>query len=212
MSPVKAATLLLPVYVLSDVVGIYLYRKEFSARNLKILIPASIVGVLIGWGTASMLSDRAVALLIGLMGVGFCLNTWLRRKSDAPPIVPSVAKGWLCGALSGFTSFVSHAGSPPFQIYVLPQKLPKLVFAGTSTILFAVINAAKIVPYANLRPYSVADLKAAATLLPFALVATVIGAWLTRRIADAWFFRFVQIALFVVSLKLIADSVPGLAP
>ena len=27
------------------------------------------------------------------------------------------------GALTGFTSFVSHAGAPPYQVYVLPLKL-----------------------------------------------------------------------------------------
>ena len=64
------------------------------------------------------------------------------------------AAGILWGTLAGFTSFISHAGAPPFQIYVLPQRLPKLVFAGTSTILFATINAAKIVPGAPHPPPS----------------------------------------------------------
>ena len=37
MSPVKAAVLLLPIYIISDVVSVWLYRKDFSAANLKIL-------------------------------------------------------------------------------------------------------------------------------------------------------------------------------
>jgi uncharacterized protein len=207
MSPIKAAALLLPVYVASDVVGVYLYRKKFSAPNLKILIPAGIVGVLIGWSTASVLSDRAIGVLIGLLGVGFCLKTWFVRTTAVKPATPNIGKGVFWGTLSGFTSFVSHAGGPPFQIYVLPQRLAKLEFAGTSTILFAVINAAKIIPYANLRPYAMADLRTAAAILPVALFGTVLGAYLTKRIGDAWFFRLVQIALFIVSLKLIIDNV-----
>ena len=39
-----------------------------------------------------------------------------------------------------------------------------------------------------------------------ALTGAVCGAWLTRRIADVWFYRVVQISLFVVSLKLVADA------
>jgi hypothetical protein len=31
MSPVKAAVLLLPLYVISDLAGIWLYRRDFSA-------------------------------------------------------------------------------------------------------------------------------------------------------------------------------------
>jgi uncharacterized membrane protein YfcA len=188
-------------------VGVYLYRKNFSAPNLKILIPAGIAGVLIGWSTASLLSDRAVGVLIGVLGVGFCLKTWFVRTTAEKPAAPNVGKGLFWGALSGFTSFVSHSGGPPFQIYVLPQRLAKLEFAGTSTILFAVINAAKIIPYADLRPYATADLRTAAAILPVALLGTVLGAYLTKRISETWFFRLVQIALFIVSIRLITDNV-----
>ena len=206
MSPVKAAVLLLPIYVISDVVSVWLYRKDFSAPNLKILIPAGLLGVLIGWLTASFTSDSAVKLMIGCMGVGFCLNTWLRKTpQDKQPVNPK--KGWFWGTMAGFTSFISHAGGPPFQIYVLPQRLPKIQFAGTATLLFAVINAAKIWPYQLLQPYSHDDLMRAADLIPFALVGTVLGAYITKKIADVWFYRFVQAGLFVVSLKLIADVV-----
>jgi uncharacterized membrane protein YfcA len=206
MSPVKAATLLLPIYVLTDLYGIWLYRKDYSARNLKILLPAGIAGVMIGWSSAAWLPDRSIAIMIGFMGIGFCLNTWLR---SAPPLTsepPSVRKGWFWGALAGFTSFVSHAGGPPFQIYVLPQRLPKLVYAGTSTIMFAALNAAKIIPYQQLRPYSTGDLHVALLLVPPALAGAFLGAWLTRRISDRLFFRAVQGALFLVSLKLIYDA------
>jgi len=206
MSPVKAAVLLLPIYIISDVVSVWLYRKNFSAPNLKILIPAGIVGVGIGWLTASVTSDSAVKLMIGCLGVGFCLSTWLRKTpQDKQPA--NTKKGWFWGTVAGFTSFISHAGGPPFQIYVIPQRLPKLEFAGTATLLFAVINAAKIWPYQMLQPYSYDDLMRAADLMPFALVGTVLGAYITRKIADVWFYRLVQAGLFVVSLKLIADVV-----
>jgi uncharacterized membrane protein YfcA len=206
MSPVQAAVLLLPIFVISDVAGVWLYRREFSAPNLKILIPAGIFGVGVGWATASMVSDRAIMLMIGLVGVGFCLNLWLRGQSAAVAQPPHVGKGWFWGTLAGFTSFISHAGAPPYQVYMLPQKLPKAAFAGTSTIVFAVINAAKIIPYQNLRPYSASSLHYAAWLVPFALVGAFAGAYLTRRLADQWFFRLVQVSLFVVSVKLIADA------
>lgn len=206
MSPVKAAGLLLPIYVVSDVAGVWLYRRDFSSPNLRILLPAGILGVVVGWLTASLVSDRVITLMIGLMGVSFCLNAWLRKQDNAPAKLPSVPKGSFWGLLAGFTSFISHAGAPPFQVYMLPQKLPKAQFAGTATIVFAVINAAKILPYQNLRPYSAYTLSSAATLVPFALCGAVCGAWLTRRIADVWFYRVVQISLFAVSLKLMAGA------
>jgi uncharacterized membrane protein YfcA len=210
MSPVKAAVMLLPIYVISDAAGIWLYRKEFSLINLKILIPAGIFGVVVGWLTASLISDIAIKFLMGLIGVSFCLNSWLRKNTPGPTQPAHVPKGLFWGTLAGFTSFISHAGAPPFQVYVLPQRLPKAQFAGTSTLVFAVINAAKIWPYQQLRPYSSDDLLGAAVLVPAALLGTVMGAYLTRKMTDVWFFRIVQTGLLLVSLKLIADALTSM--
>jgi uncharacterized protein len=205
ISPVTAAVLLLPIFVMTDAVGVWLYRRDFSRRNVQILIPAGIAGVLFGWAVASHLSDRGVALLIGALGIGYCLNSWLRNAPAGAGQPGSLGWGWFWGSIAGFTSFVSHAGAPPYQIYVLPQRLKKTTFAGTSTIVFAAINLAKVGPYMQLRPYSMADLRTVAWLVPTALLGTVLGAWLTRRIADLWFFRLVQMGLFAVSCKLIYD-------
>lgn len=187
MSPVKAAALLLPIFVISDLVGVYLYRRDFSEANLRLLIPAGILGVLAGWLTASIVSDWVVTFMIGAMDVAFCLNVWLRKQTDSAARPLDRAKGWFWGTLAGFTSFISHSGGPPFQIFTRPQKLAKAEFSGTATIVFAVINAAKIIPYQNLHPYSHETLLDAMVLIPFALIGTVAGAFLTRRISDIWF-------------------------
>lgn len=209
MSPINAAVLLLPIYILSDTVGVWLYRKEFSVQNLKVLIPAGFIGVGVGWATASLVSDTIVSLLIGVMGVLFCLNIWLgRRHLDAPKEATRI-RGIFWGAVSGFTSFVSHAGSPPYQIYMLPQKLPKMVFAGTTTILFAAINLAKVVPYASLHPYSLATLNVALVLLPSAVLGTIAGRVMVTKLPEAKFFLVVQIALFVICVRLIVGVLAG---
>lgn len=205
MSPVKAAVLLLPIYVVSDMVSVWLYRKHFSLPNLKILVPSSVLGIFLGWLTASIVSDSAVKLLIGVIGIGFCLNIWLRRTPQATQGV-GVKKGVFWGVITGFTSFICHAGAPPFQMYVLPQRLPKVVFAGTATILFTIVNLVKVLPYQQLNPYTTSDLMQAAWLVPTALIGTLVGAYLTRRIADIWFFRIIQFGLFGISIKLIVDA------
>ena len=206
MSPINAVVMLLPIYIISDMVGLWLYRKNFSAINLKILIPAGVGGVLVGWLTASLVSDTAVKMMVGLMGVGFVLNAWIKRKSEQAPSPASWGRGSLWGVIAGFASFISHAGGPPFQVYLLPQKLPKIVFAGTSTLFFTAINLVKLAPYHQLRPYDTEQMMGAVVLIPFALIGTVVGAYLTRKIADEWFFKAVQIGLLAISLKLIADA------
>ncbi len=207
MSPMVAAILILPIYILSDVVGVWLYRREYSAPNIKVLIPAGFLGVLIGWQTASHVSDTMVSFLIGVMGITFCLYTWLKKQATGSAKPANMGKGLFWGTLSGFTSFVSHAGAPPFQVYTLPQKLPKMVFAGTSTLVFAAINLAKIIPYSNLYPYTTSTLKVCVLLLPVAAIGTLCGKKLIEKLSEKWFYLAVQIALFIISIKLVISAI-----
>jgi uncharacterized protein len=207
ISPVTAAALLLPIYVVSDMFGLYLYRHHFSLRNLAILTPAAIVGVGLGWLFSAHLSSTFIGMLVGLVGLLFCVNAWVGMRYRRKARKADVARGIFWGVLTGLTSFVSHSGAPPFQMYVLPQHLEKLVFAGTSTILFAIVNAVKLVPYWELQQFSNLDLSLAGWLLPSAVAGTFIGAKLTRIMPDGPFFLLVQLTLFGLSLKLIADWV-----
>lgn len=210
VSPVQAAGLLLPIFVVSDWFGLWAYRREFSARNLAILIPASILGIGIGWATAAIVSEALVTLLIGLMGLVFAIDRLRPRGGAAPERPADIPRGVFWGMVTGFTSFVSHAGAPPYQMYVLPQRLPKMVYAGTSTILFTVVNAVKLVPYWALGQLSLGNLEKVAVLAPAAVAATFLGVRLTRRISEAWFFRLVLAALALVSVKLVWDGARGL--
>lgn len=210
MPPIQAAGLLLPIYVVSDMFGLWVYRRAWDRRNLTILIPAAIGGVAIGWALAARITNDQVTLIVGLIGLLFCLDRWFRPKAGEkkPADVP---RGIFWGALSGFTSFVSHAGSAPYQWYVLPQRLDKLVYAGTTTILFAVINTTKLVPYWALGQLNPQNLATSVTLFPVAIAATFAGARIVRAIPDGIFYRFVEIGLLVISMKLLWDGARGMA-
>jgi len=210
MPPIAAAGLLLPVYVISDMFGVWAYRREFSWRNLAILIPAAAIGIGIGWATASIVTDAEVMLAVGLIGLAFCFNRWFGAGSQEqrPADVP---RGLFWGAVSGFTSFVTHAGGPPYQMYVVPQRLPKMVYAGTTTLVFAAVNAMKLLPYWALGQLNPANLKVTALLVPVAVAATFIGVRLTRIIPEETFYRIVVGALFLLSVKLVFDGVRALA-
>ena len=206
MSPLRAAALLLPIYVVTDMFGLLAYRREFSARNLAILVPAAIVGIGIGWATASIVSESFVTLLVGLIGLAYCLDLWRKRHLELPPKPADVQRGLFWGALTGFTSFVSHSGAPPYQMYVMPQRLSKLVFAGTSTILFAIVNAVKLLPYWALGQLNSENLPTAAALFPIGIAATFAGVRLVRVLSEEKFFQLVTIALFLISAKLTYDG------
>ena len=140
LPPLEAAALLLPVLITQDLISLYVYRREWDASNLKIMLPGAIVGMGIAWLFASIISDNAVRIIVGLIGLVFVIDVW-RKRARIEPHRMGPAAGVFWGAVSGFTSFMTQAGGPPFQVYVLPQRLPKLVLVGTMTIFFAIVNA-----------------------------------------------------------------------
>jgi uncharacterized protein len=210
MNPVVAAGMLLPVYVVSDMFGLYAYRHAFDRRVLAIIVPGAIFGIGVGWATASVVPEAAVTLLVGVIGLAFALNLILRKPAVAEPKRAEVAPGLFWAAVTGFTSFVSHAGAPPYQVYTLPLGMGKAVFAGTSTIAFTVINAVKLIPYYALGQLGLENLEMAAVLSVPAVVAVFAGVRLVRVMPEKLFFRLVTWALLLISAKLIWDGARGL--
>lgn len=210
MSPVAAAGMLLPVYVVSDMFGLIAYRRNFDRTVLTIIICGMTVGVGIGWALAHVVPEPAVTLVVGLIGTIFALNLILREKPDTPARKPRWKSGLFWGTITGFTSFVSHSGGPPYQVWVLPLKLSKAVFVGTSVIAFSYVNAIKLVPYYFLGQLNLENLRVAALLMAPAAASVWLGVWLVRILPEKLFFQLVTWALLILSLKLIWDGAAGL--
>ncbi|MGB3314225.1 MAG: sulfite exporter TauE/SafE family protein [Albidovulum sp.] len=209
ISPVAAAGLLLPVYVASDMIGLYAYRRAFDRRVLAILAPAAVLGIGLGWLTAAAVPERLVTGIVGAIGVAFALSLILRLRPEGQGRRATLGPGLFWGAMTGYTSFVSHAGAPPYQVYVLPLKLEKTVFAGTTTVLFTFVNAVKLVPYWALGQLSPANLQIAAVLALPAILAVLAGVRLVKVLPADLFFRLVTWALLAVSLKHLWSAVTG---
>jgi len=206
ISPVTAAGLTLPIFVLSDVVAVISYRRSFNWPVLRMMLPAALVGIGAGWLTAAWISDDAVRLIVGAVSVLFSLNYWFRGRLRAEPSKPSTPKGLFWGAMSGFTSFVSHNGGAPFQMYVLPLGFPPMVYAGTSTIFFAAVNATKLIPYFFLGQFKSANLEAAAILTPLSVACALLGVRIVKVIDQRLFYRLIYVLMFAIGLFLIVQA------
>ena len=207
ISPVKAAAITLPILIAQDWVGVWSFRREFDRRNLLILAPSSVLGIAIATLLAAHVSENAVRFLVGAISLGFVGFMLVRdHLSTSEGSHPGVAPGVFWGALSGFTSFVSHAGAPPFLVYVLPQKLEPRIFAGTSVIFFAIVNLLKVPPYVLLGQFTSETLRASALLLPLAVASAFFGVWVVRRLPAERFYNLVLLLSFLLGVKLIYDS------
>ncbi len=204
--PVQAASIVLPILIVQDLYGIYVYRRHWDAFNLKVLAPGAVIGVFAGYLLASRLPEAAVGLTVGGISLVFGLRQLWPRSSITPTRRPSRAAGWFWGALSGFTSMISHAGSPPYQIYVMPQRLEARVFVGTSVLFFAFVNWMKVIPYLALGQITRGNLTTSLVLFPLAIATTWLGVVLVRRFSSERFYLLSYWLMIIVGLKLIFDA------
>jgi len=213
VSPIKAAAIMLPILIVMDIVSLWTWRGVFDAKTLKIMLPAGMVGIGIGWATASWVTAGEVRLLVGAVALLFAAD-YLRQRLFVKSAVAkphNAVKGSFWGMIAGFTSFVSHAGGPPYQFYALPLGQDPKLYVGTSVIFFAIVNAVKLLPYFALGQFDPGNLATSAVLMPIAPVATLAGAWIVRRIDRTVFYPFMYIMIFLVGLKLVYDGMMSLA-
>lgn len=204
-----AAGMLLPLLLVMDAIAIWTYRKDANWHILRIMLPGAAIGTLIGWALWAIVSDAMVLLFVGVITLLFILDALLPLRKKLEGLPPSRPWGAFWGGFAGFTSFISHTGGPPFQIYVLPQRLTPVNYAGTTAFFFAIVNTAKLVPYFFLGQLNVANLTTGAMLVPVAIAGVVIGVWAVRRISVKRFYQLTYWLVFLLSLKLIYDGVNG---
>ena len=80
MSPITAAGLLLPVYLVSDIFALSAYRRDNDKQVMIIAIVGMTAGVFIGWLTAHIMIEWAITFFIGLMGSAFALYSILDKS------------------------------------------------------------------------------------------------------------------------------------
>jgi uncharacterized protein len=212
VSPVQAAAITLPILIVQDVVSVWAYRYTWDRRNVVLLVLGGLSGVITGYLLAAKVSDAAIALAVGIISVAFAIRRLVLERGPVPPdpVPGTTPRGLFWGWVTGFTSMIAHAGGPPFQIYVMPQKLPRDVFVGTGSILFAIINWIKVPPYLALGQFTPENMTTAAALMPVAIASTWAGVLLVRRVSGQRFYTVVYVLLIFVGAKLIYDGARAL--
>jgi len=115
----------------------------------------------------------------------------------------------MSGIGSGFTSAIAHAGTPPFQFYVMPKGLDRDMYVGTSVLFFAATNVMKAPAFIALGQLSVAQLKTTLILLPLAVASSWAGVRLVQMIDVRKFNTVISLILLGVSVTLVCQGVAG---
>lgn len=203
--PRDAIGLLLPLLCAGDLFSLYYYWGKWERKNLKYLLPGVVVGVVAGVHFIGRFSPRELNIAIGLIAVVFVVFQVLRERifRAEGAFHPNHTVGVPCGVAAGVTSSFAHGAGPVVSMFLVPQKLPKEIYVGTTVLVFTWINWIKV-------PFFVAnDVITRATVLKSLLFLPLIpvGVWagvrLNQRFSERGFARFVLVAIFLTGLQLL---------
>lgn len=200
-----AAAITLPILMAADITGLQQLWRERDPALLRILLPAGLVGLGLGWLLFGLLDARTISALTGALTLLFLLQRLLFPPKASGTVAPAWV-GRLLATVSGLTSFIAHAGGPPVAAYLLPMKLGALRTAGTTAVFFAVINVSKVPAYAMLGLVDLRNVLTSLVLLPLAPLGVWIGVWAMRRLDNTWFYRLAYAGMAVSGTKLLWDG------
>lgn len=203
ISAPQAASIMLPILCLMDVVGSWSYHRQWDFRLLRRLLPGAVLGIGVGWLLFRRMDASVVELMVGCIAVLFALQRLSGFTFNIRSPFPDAlrATGW--SALSGFTSCLAHAGGPPMMIYLLPLKLDKTVLVANLTLFFALVNYIKLIPYAELGLLDARNLGTALVLAPLAPIGVYCGIWLHKRIDEKLFYKLSYVFLLLTGIRLV---------
>ncbi|WP_370045921.1 MULTISPECIES: sulfite exporter TauE/SafE family protein [Salipiger] len=211
--PLTAAGLMLPILLVQDPLVVGIYRRSIDWRVIRRMLPGGAAGVLAAYVLATEVPEWTVKAVLGMVSVVFALWQVAVDRRGVLQIARARRFDWplglAVGAASGFTSAIAHAGPPPFQIYVMPKRLPKEVYVGTSVMFFAAVNLMKLPSFVALGLFSLGTLQTSALFLPLAIGSSWAGAWLIRRIDPQSFRRVINGILLLIGLALLWQAAVG---
>ncbi len=208
--PLVAGAIILPTALAQDVLTVWTYRRDWSAWNLKLMIPSMTVGIVLAWIVAASLSPAQIRLAIGILACLFVLRHWLSTRFERFTPAPNTTTAIIFGTAGGVTTMLANAGGPVWQMHLLPQKLEKLTYVGTVAMLFATSNLVKIPAFFTLGTLTTENLLIGASLLPVAVISNYAGIWLVRRTPTELFFRIAYVLMFFIALELMRSSITEL--
>jgi uncharacterized membrane protein YfcA len=206
MNPVQAAAMVLPVLIVTDIAALWLYRKDFSKRNVLILLPALLAGIAIATVIVPFTPEPLLLAFTGLVGLWTVWRRWFGVRAEGVQEA-KVLPGLIWGTIAGITTFITHSGAPPTQAYLVPQNLPRLIFAGTMAITFALANFAKIPSYYALGFFDGLDWPLISGLAAVGIASTFLGRWLVMRMSDRIYMRVIEVLLLILSIILLYRAV-----
>jgi len=200
--------IVLPLLVTADIMGFLLNRKGGSWRQVLPMVPAAILGVLVGWQLLTYIDNTSARWLIGLIILGLlAFNQILARREDLfRALTQNRGFTWGMGLLGGTTTMLANAAGPIMTVYFLAQRWDKKTYLGVFSRFFLFINLFKLPFSRHLGLVNAPSLYTNLVLLPGVVVGIGLGWWILQKIPQKYFEKVLTVLTALAALWLILSA------
>lgn len=204
----ESTGVIMPLLVTADIMAITYYRKHVQWKYLIKLLPAMVLGVLIGAFIGKDLPEEIFTL--GMLGIIlFSVGLLLYWEKNPPKVVPD---NWIfsssLGLAAGVTTMIGNLAGPFANIYFLSMRMPKNAFIGTAAWLFFIINLIKlplhIFVWGTVHTESI---KQSLSILPALFLGFIIGVNVVKRIKEHSYRKMIIIITGIGALILLLKQI-----
>lgn len=198
------AVLMLP----ASFMGAWQHRKDSIANITKPMLPAAILGTVIGglilWrlvtsGELSVVHYR-IEILVSFMSLAYIILISFRNQiANRFKLkgTPSNTKLFGLGALVGISQTVVNSGTPLMTVFFLCYRITKEKFVGAQLMVLLAQNIFKLLPFVLLGILHFENATAAALLLPLTFLGSLLGNIFYEKASEKTFFGLYVVLLFI---------------
>ncbi len=195
----------LPLLIVADLTVYPAFLKHGSWKPVWKLLPATVVGLAIGWLLLGEISDGVARKLIGaciLVMVGLqALRSWKPAMIDR--LAASRGFGTTAGVTGGVTTMLANAAGPVIQLYLLSRRLPKMELIGIGARFFLLVNLLKVPLTQQLQLITADSLWENAKCLPGVFAGVFAGKWLIQRVSQRVFEGMIVVFSLIAAGRLL---------
>lgn len=200
-----SAGLLLPMLSFADFFAVRYYNRHANWKYIIQLLPAAIIGVLIGVWVGQNIDDQTFKSMIGVLIIlGLLLMLFLEKRSLPASITESWWFGSIFGILGGFSTMIGNAAGPVMAVYLLSTKMPKQSFIGTGAWFFMLINLVKWPFHIFVwKTITVSSFTMNVLAIPAIALGILIGIRIIKILPEKTFRYFIIFMTFIIALRLL---------
>ena len=205
LDPALALAVMLPLLMMMDVAAVPAYWRKWHGPAVRVMLIGAVPGIVLAGAVYRFTDPDVFRLLIGVMALAFV--GWQGARRAGWLTLPQARfvgwKGTLAGMVSGFTSFISHAGGPPAAMFLLPLGLDRTTYQATTVLFFWAVNLIKLLPYVVLGFFTAQTLLANLLLAPVAFLGVYIGVRAHKVMSEGLYFAITYVVLTISGVRLI---------